>query len=297
VSRSRRGAPGRLRVLGSGPALVATLAVALAAAAVPARAAISRVPGDYRPVAAEGTSRAAWVNPSGIGSGGKQYLMVEGQWEEDGDGRLLGRLATLTVSASTDRTAYLFQKELDDHPGVADWTLLAAKRMPRKHGFDLGSAVEYRSGESRTVDATVAVTRPLGAGLKACLVVEDLFAADVDEEPGSRHWRGGLGLRPAGGGAFLTWDYDRLERDDEGRHWFAVGLDRGRGVVFRVAANDEGDWSLRIGVAARAARLEGAILHTSWGTRSFVDSGAAASLRSRFLSASRTRRNAWSVSE
>lgn len=263
-SRRRRSREGALAVV----AVVAGVGMA----GGPALAAVSRMPRDFRPVAAEGTARSVWVNPAGIGSSGEQSLMVEGTWRESDSGDLLGELTTLTVAASTDHTAYLYVHEMDDVPGVADWTLMVANRMARPRGLDFGSALEWRGGESRTADGTVSMSKRFGGGLTGALVLEDVFESDVDGEPGTRHWRGGLAFRPGNGRAFLAWDYDRLARDDTGRHWLALGLDGGKGVLVRVAANDDGDWSFRLGISPRNARFAGALLDPDRGARTAVTS-------------------------
>lgn len=252
---------------------LAAAALLGAALAGPAGASTSRLPSDFRPVAAEGSARAAWVNPSGIGGTPWQSLLVEVSAVEQADGEFdLGEPAAFSVAASTGHTAYAFRKELDDVDGAPDWALIAANQVRQRGGAVFGSAVEWRGGENRTLDLTLALAMRLAGALRGAIVLEDAFANDVDGVEGSRRWRGGVALRPPGGTMFLGWDYDALEADDEGRHWFSFGMDRAHKYEFLLATNDLGDWSVRAGIRLGPAR---------WGGGYVVpDAGASAAVAS-----------------
>jgi hypothetical protein len=260
----------RIRGASPGPRIGALAGAFVAAAFAPAFGAASGSALDFRPVAVEGSARAAWVDPAGIGSSGDQSLVMEGSWREDADGTFdLKHLATLTLAAATNRRAYAYIRQLEDQPGTPAWTLIAANRVVRPNGSALGTAVEWRGGTGRSVDGTVAVSAPLGArtGLRASLVLEDLFASDIDGQPGSRRWRGGVAYRVLRGDVYLSWDYDRLERTGEVRQWYGVGRDRGGGLLVRAATNDRGDWSLRVGIGVGTTRPSGALAVPDTGPR------------------------------
>jgi hypothetical protein len=224
----------------------------------PAAAATTRLPSEFRPVAAEGSARAAWVNPAGIGDTPWQSLLVEVSAVEQADGEFdINKLAALSVATSTGHTAYAFRKELDDVDGVPDWAVIVANRVQHRNGTVFGSALEWRGGETQGLDATFALARQLAGALRGSIVLEDALATDVDGADGSRRWRGGVALRPPGGTMFLGWDYDVLESDDEGRHWFSLGMDRGHKWEFLVTVNDQGDWSGRAGIRLGPVRWGG----------------------------------------
>ena len=150
-----------------------------------AEAAGSRIPSDFRPVAVESSARAVWVNPSTIGTSGVHSLILDGVWSgasvdgsrlssRDPDG--ISDLAYLSLAAATDHSAYAFRYEFDDVVGVPDWTLLAANRVVRDGGTQMGTTLEWRGGESQSLDATVSVLRSLGTGLQ--VAVEKSSGAD-----------------------------------------------------------------------------------------------------------------------
>jgi len=235
------------------PVLALSLALSVAGlVASPARGAASRYPSDFRPVAAEGSARAAWVNPASIGAAGTQSLVLEGMWD--------GHPNHLTAAASTDRRAYAVRAELDDVEGVPDWTLIVANRVLRPHGTQVGSALEWRIGEDHSVDLTIGLSRPLGAGLQVAVVAEDVFEADVDGVDGDRLWRFGASFRPAIGLGFVSWDYQRTQDGNLERHWFGVGVDRSRKLRATWAMADDGEWTLRVGILVDRSYL-------SWGMR------------------------------
>ncbi|MBZ0269385.1 hypothetical protein K8I85_14620, partial [bacterium] len=203
---------------------------------------------------------------TGIGGAPWQSLVMEVSALEQPDGEFdTGELAALSVAASTGRTAYAFRYEFDDVEGVPDWAAIAANRVERRNGTTFGSAIEWRGGEEQSFDVTLALSTRLTGALLGSIVLEDVLASDVDGVDGSRRWRGGVALRPPGGEMFLAWDYDRLESLDEGRHWFALGMDRGAKYEFLVATNDLGEWSFRAGIRLGPARWGGAYLDPDGG--------------------------------
>ncbi|GJM45360.1 MAG: hypothetical protein DHS20C21_22020 [Gemmatimonadota bacterium] len=245
------------------------------------RAAALVIPSDFRPVAVEGTARAAWVNPSGIGSAGMQSLVLDGIWGGDvvdGTRRLSGGakgisdLAYLSVAASTGRTAYAFRYEFDDVDGVADWTVLAANRVVRNSGTEVGTAIEWRGGESQSLDATVSMVRRMGTGLRMSFVVQDVFAQKVDGMEGARRYRFGTAYRPPIGLGYVSWDFDRVEDADEGQHWFALGIDRARLLRLTWATNADGEWSVRAGLLLDTTLFSGGVVDSNSKSRDILGS-------------------------
>lgn len=244
-------------------------------------ASASVTPSDFRPVAVEGTARAVWVNPSAIGSAGTQSLVIDGIWAGApvGGGRLLADdpggisdLAYLSVAASTDLNGFAFRYEFDDVTGVPDWTLMFANRVIRKRGTQVGTALEWRGGEKQSVDATVSFTRSLGSGLRASLVLEDVFESDVDGLDGARVWRFGAALRPPIGMGYVSWDYERVDGMDEGQQWFALGIDRARHVRLVWATSDDGEWSVRAGLFLDRTLFSGGVRDMNQGSQAVLGS-------------------------
>jgi hypothetical protein len=220
----------------------------------------SELLGGFHSVAGVRGVRALWVNPAAVGSDPRPAALAEVAWVEEGDEEGETGYPTgptlLSVGASTDHSAYGWQKEWEDSPGVADWTLTVADRRGAANWWSLGLAVEVRGGEGTNVDATAGALVPLGRSLTLAGVAADLFERDTDGRAGERLWRTGIAWRPRDLSGRITWDTVwENDRVDETRHWFAIALGGTGRVHLEVARSDGGDWSGSVEILFRRTRV------------------------------------------
>ena len=245
--------------------LVAGVVVTLAGPAFPAT---SLLPSDFRPVAAEGTARAAWVNPSGIGSapGSRSWWRwgVEQRRRGLRHGRARGRCP---VAASTGRTAYAFRRELDDVEGVPDW--IADRRQPgraaERDDLRFGDRVARRRGTELRRHGQRGGSAPVGVAR------DDRAGGRVRVGRGrTRRFAplaGRSGVPAAGGTAYFSWDYRPTRGGRRVAPLVRGRLDRGNKFLLTAARNDRGEWSARVGIRLRNARCLGALREDPDGER------------------------------
>ncbi len=216
-----------------------------------AAASSSRIPGDLRPSAADGSARAIWTNPAMLGAAETTSLVIEGVWTENVAGDFdWDDPAYFTIAASTDRAGYGYRRELGDVPGVPDWAFFLSGRSVTRQGWSFGSTVEWRG--KKDFDATVGLVVPMGP-LRAAIAAEDLFETDIDGTEAVRNWIGGVAWRPAGGTGFLAWDVRSPEEGGDTVHWFSIGVDRAKRLRLTASRDLDGNWSARAGLVFGSA--------------------------------------------
>jgi hypothetical protein len=241
------------------------LAVLALLAAVPAGAHPALV-GGFRPAAAERTARAVWTNPAAIGMTGRGAASADvvflgdavsglGESGDSGDWKLPSDPLGFSLAASTDRLAYAWQVELEDRPGVPDWTFAVGNAVPVSRTARAGATVEWRAGDGGGLDAAFATQLRLGRSLGACAVVSNLLERGVDgaDAPRSVQLGAVLRVRPALGR--LTWDTVFTSGADDPVHWLGLAIDGAKSAYLSVARSSGNDWSATVGLTFPHHRL------------------------------------------
>jgi hypothetical protein len=218
------------------------IAVASLGATLPAvreaMAAGSTMLGGFQPIAVETGARAAWVCPAAISFYGNSQLVAEGVFLEQRED--FSELSLLTLAAGTEGRAFGWQLELDDTPGVPDWTIALAQTLGRGRRVKLGTFAEVRGGDGTKFDAGLSAFAPVGRMLHVAFAVEDLLANDVDGAEGARRLRGGVAAR--GPHLWLSWDWRGVEHETA-RHFFGLGIDA-RYVRLEGILDDDDGWTV-----------------------------------------------------
>jgi hypothetical protein len=234
---------------GGSAALVAGM-IALAAGAAHADTAML---GDFTPVATGVSARAGWINPAAIQLGGGSAVALETVWLDGfSSGLEPGDITFLNTAVSTNRACYAFQKNFGDVPGLADWTVTAARPMQLGARTWLGLGFEWEHGDESGFDGTLGFLQLLGPDLRLAGAVENVIES---READTRRWRAGAAWARPGTG-YLSWDLRQIEGEDP-ENWFGLGIEKVRGIRLSFHANVDGDWVAYAGVGVPRHSLGG----------------------------------------
>jgi len=242
-----------------------TILVAVGGFAIPAGDAGAEVDlvGGFRPVAAEESARALWVNPAAIGASERPSVVAELVWLEPPDGdRGLEDVRWMGLAAATDAASYGLQWEFEDAEGVPDWTFAGGKKTRLGDGPTLGVAAEWRrAGGESSFDGTVGLVFPVGRGWRIAGVGYHLLEPETDGLESPRFWQAGTSYRHPKLLGRLTYDVVFRPDPEDPQHWFGLGVDRTKRVRFSYAVNTDGDWNATLDLALGRHLVGGGVRH------------------------------------